>query len=158
MTCRYAAVHMRILDEDQPGWTVATVWCRFHRAEHQYTAPQGQRALFGDSRRGELRQVLPRVPRGTKLEDGTLCFHGDSRPGGIIWAACTYCATRLHVHAAALAAVKSGRHGAGYLTEWCPACHRAQAVYPAYGGLGGVRTGKLADGAPVMQLRIGGQP
>lgn len=85
------------------------------------------------------------------IEGGLRCFHKSRAPA--LAADCAYCGTQLHVHQDDLGRVKSGRHDVGYLVEKCPACHRPNAVFPAY-GIGGIRAQKLSGVSPAMQMKI----
>ena len=135
----------RRLDLTEPGWTVQYFPCPEHGEDHEIrsgllvSAPQG----------GQVR--VSAAPRGRVIEGGQFCTHRTTSQA--IAAPCAYCGTRLHVHQDALGAVKSGRAGASFVEERCPACHRANAVLPAY-GLGGVRTSQIVDGAPALQLSL----
>lgn len=106
-------------------------------------------ATSGDH--GARRGAADRSTRFRLLDGGLRCFHDSGAPA--MAGACAYCSAVLHVHRDALGRVKSGAHQAGYLEERCPACHRANAVVPAY-GLGGIRVAKLVEGAPAMQMKL----
>ena len=153
--CQFEREHRQILDEDKPGWTDETVWCQPHRTMHRLLRAPGQLAILPKaSDPGSQAQAAHRHQKGELLADGTLCFHGNpDKSGPAIYGACAYCNTRLHVHHDALGGVKSGRHGAAYMEERCPACHRPNAVYPDRLG-GGIRTERMVDGAPVLQMKL----
>lgn len=151
-SCQFESDHRHILDEDKPGWTDETVWCPPHRAWHRLIRSPGQVAMLtAETGPDHQAQAGHRYQKGVLLADGTLCFHGNSSPA--IYGACAYCGTRLHVHHNALAGVKSGRHGAAYIEELCPACHRPNAVYPDHLA-GGVRTMRMVDGEPALQMKL----
>lgn len=138
------------LDRDEPGWTVEDMWCRLHQEYHELKPAPGQRAMLATPERAAMKPARP-TQRFVVLEGGVRCFHANTSPA--LAGPCAYCGVMLHTHADALGAVKSGRAGAGYLEERCPACHRANAVYPAY-GLGGIRVMPLAEEGPVMQMKL----
>ncbi len=138
------------LDRDYPGWTVELIWCPWHREKHEIISDIRQAPLLASpvSRTGATFHRPSHRPRPV----GWCPWHETASPQ--LTAPCAYCDTQLHVHQPELAKVKSGRQELGYLVERCPACHRYNAVIPAY-GLGGIRTSRLADGAPVLQLKLG---
>ena len=147
----YAGELRRSLNRDKPGWTLELVRCPKHGGYHELT-PDGGR-MFSLAAEGQESDPARRpLVRFRLLDDGARCFHESRAPS--LSAACAYCGATLHAHKDDLGRVKSRSHVAGFLTERCPACHRANAVFPAY-GLGGIRVSKLAEGAPAMQGKLG---
>jgi phage FluMu protein Com len=141
------------LDRDEPGWTEHRFWCYGCRVEHVLTPSRPQGRLLpaaapsdGGRRRWRAKTAEP-SPR-----EGWCIQHGTASPE--LTAACAYCDELVHVHQDALGRVKSGSTGQGYLTERCPACHHYNAVQPMVGKRG-IRTSKLENGTPVLQLTLG---
>jgi len=141
------------LDRDEPGWTEHPFWCRGCRAEHVLTPkrPQG-RLLPAAAPSDGGRRLWWAKSANLAVREGWCVQHATSSRE--LAAPCAHCATSLHVHQDALGRVKSGSTGQGYLTERCPACHRYNAVQPMV-GMRGIRTSKLEDGAPVLQMTMG---
>ena len=147
----------RSMDRDEPGWAETTVWCYWHRERHTLVSEERQLQLPPGI------SVEPAPTRGHRLPplpanapEGYCRWH--KTPSPELSAPCAWetCRRPVHVHQDALGAVKSGRAAQGYLVERCPVCHRYNAVFPVYGKRA-VRTSKLADGAPVLQLTMGGR-
>jgi phage FluMu protein Com len=141
------------LDRDEPGWTEHRFWCYGCRVEHVLTPsrPQGRllpaaAPLDGGRRTWRTKTAEPAARADWCVQHGTA-----SRE---LTAPCAYCDKPLHVHQDALGAVKSGREGRGYLVEQCPRCGQPNAVQPVYGKYA-IRTARLEDGAPVLQLTLG---
>jgi len=150
--CSVEHLLRHVLDEDRPGWTEEEIWCPLHRSMHNLVRKDWQISLLPSTSETTEKRLAPRrYAKGVLLETGVLCFHGNGSTA--IYGACACCGTRLHVHHDELAGVKSGRHGAAYLEERCPACHRTNAVYPDRQS-GGIRTVQLIDGAPVLQMKL----
>lgn len=148
----YAEELKRALDQDKPGWTQEEVWCPLHREHHELSAaPPGQLFRLG------AQETVPGAPgalgaRFKLLPGGLRCFHESTAEA--LEAPCAHCGASLHAHKDELGRVKSGRHGAGFLEERCPACHRANAVFPTRRA-GGIWTSKLAEGVPAVQTKLG---
>ena len=152
--CRleYAEELRRSNDRYDPQWAVDSIWCPLHQEYHEFSRdiPQVPMAI-GASERPSPLPGKTRQKKFSLLPDGRACFHDNSSPA--VSGPCPHCGTILHVHQDMLGPLKSGRHGTGYLEERCPACHRWSAVHAAY-GLGGIRTSKLAEGGPAMQMKL----
>ena len=146
----YADELRRSLDQDKPGWTVEMVRCPLHGGYHELVANPGQRPLSGGSDEAAGRRKP--AQRFALLEGGLRCFHQSRAPA--LSGPCAHCGTTLHTHQDLLGRVKSGRLGKGYIEERCPACHRSNAVFPAY-GVGGIRVMRVADGEAAMQMKLG---
>lgn len=159
----YARELRRSLDLEKPGWVRELVRCPHHGGYHELLPADGQLfsvATDGQDSGAERRPLV----RFRLLPGGLSCFHESK--ADVLAAPCAHCGAMLHAHKDALGRVKSGRQrgdraeaksevpvGRGYLEERCPACHRANAVFPAH-GLGGIRTAQLAEGAPAMQMKF----
>ena len=110
----------------------------------------GQQSFFSSADGDAAKPRWPE-PRLRFLPGGLPCFHEST--SDVLTASCAYCGTTLHAHRDELGRVKSGRLGTGYLEEKCPACHRANAVFPTYGDTA-IRTTRLVEGAPAIQMKL----
>lgn len=146
------ALIRRTLNRDYPGWTVEYFPCQVHDEDHEIRADVLQPSFVrpGPVARGAAAAVMTK-PAGRVLDNGLFCTHATA--ANPLVGNCAFCGTRLHVHQADLGAVKSGRAGTGFLEEKCPACHRPNAVHAAY-GLGGIRTSRIVEGGPAMQMKF----
>ena len=147
----YADDIRRSNDRLEPGWSRDRVWCRLHQVYHELMPGPGQRSFIRSV------EVDPRTlhsPKGrVRFLQGRLpCFH-ENAGTDVLTAPCAYCGTMLHAHRDELGRIKSGRLGKGFLEEHCPACHRANAVFPTYGDMA-IRTTRVIDGKPAMQMQF----
>ena len=151
------------MDREEPGWTDTTFFCPFCRDDHVLVSEEKQFQLIPPELRVRDRSGHPDSTGTPPLNRGIPPLKHNAPEGWCRWhesassqltAPCAYCRTPVHVHQDALGRVKSGREGKGYLVQRCPACHRFNAVHPVYSKKG-IRTSKLEDGAPVMQLTMG---
>lgn len=145
----------RSLDRDEPGWEETTFWCFWHLERHTLVSETKQLHLIpGDPMdlAPSHSRHLPPLP--ANAPEGYCRWHKTASPELSAPCAWETCRRPVHVHQDAMGAVKSGRAAQGYLVERCPVCHRYNAVFRVYGKQA-VRTSKLVDGAPVLQLTMG---
>ena len=142
----------RSLDRDTPDWTEHVYFCRWCQDEHIIHSEDRQLSIVaGRDHEAAARpkgQSLPAIP--VEASENYCRWHRTSSPQ--MAAPCAFCGTELHVHQDALGSVKSGRAGQGFLIQKC-ICRRENAVMPVYGKKA-IRTAKLEDGKPVLQLSL----
>lgn len=140
--------------ERHPSLDETVIRCPFHREYHPlrlndlHLQPSPPEVSNHQQVR---RSNLPAIP--AQAGPNWCRWHQTSSPR--LTGICTYCGDELHVHQDALGSVKSGRAGQGYLIEKCPHGHHENAVMPVYGRKA-IRTARLEQGAPVLQMTLGG--
>jgi len=154
LTDRMVQSIKRDMDRTDPGWTETEVRCPPCQIRHVIVSDQRQlemlRASNPDDQLPAKTHRLPRLKPGTP--ENWCRWHETTSPELAAPCAWETCRARVHVHRDALGAVRSGRAGAGFLVQRCPACHRYNYVQPIYGGRPGIRTAKAENGAPVLQM------
>ena len=141
------------MDRDEPGWLTTSFLCPNCGEYHDLVSEVKQLRMDAASNpvvptpKSGVPPIKPGAPRGW-------CpWHETASPK--FSAPCAWgCNARVHVHQEDLGPVKSGRAEKGYMVARCPACHRDNAVHPAYGKGGGIRTAKLDGDTPVVQLKM----